>query len=312
MAIPGPGRPNIAASPKAVVIPEERFPHGVIVPGGITTPTPVEATIAQIKELEAEVVATADVCRRAGFDGVELAAHMSYLLATFLSPRSNWRTDEYGGSPENRGRILANITAGIRKAQGPDFVIGLRLPANDYAPDSQGAAGFAAVAKTVEAAGLDYVALSTGSYETMDASVPMVDGELVDSGDARIFKETLSVPILIQGIHEPNRAAKAIAEGNGDLIMLARPSLADAEYARKVIEGRPETIVKCIRTHTCMRRMLMNAPIRCDVNPQMGRESRKGKPPPLKRLIQAPMEKVGLAVSSSRPVMQLAMKLKKH
>jgi 2,4-dienoyl-CoA reductase (NADPH2) len=312
MAMPTPERPNIASSPTSVTIPEERFPRGVIVPGGVKTPMTVEATIEQIKLVEQDAIQTAINLHKAGWDGVEVAAHMSYFAATFLSPRYNKRTDEYGGSAENRGRLLANVVAGVRKAIGKDFIVGLRITANDYMPNGQGAAEFAAVAKAVEKAGIDYVALSTGAYETIDASVPLEDGILVDSGDAKIFKDVMSVPVIIQGIHDPVRAAKAVAEGHGDLAMFARPMLADAEFAKKALEGRPETITKCIRDHHCMRRMLMNMPVRCEVNPQMGRESRKGAPPPLGRLIQAPIESAVLAITSSRPIVKFAMSLKKQ
>lgn len=307
MGVPGTGRQIISASPKNVVIPQESFPKGFHVPGGRATTVPQEATIAEIQVYEQEMIAAAGRAVQAGFDGIEVAAHMSYFASSFLSPRTNWRTDEYGGSVENRARMLVNIVAGIRKLVPADFVVGLRITANDYMPDGQGVEGYAAVAKQVEAAGVDYVALSAGCYETMSNSAPAIDGGLVDNGDARLFKQTLSVPILIQGIHDPARAAQALADGNGDLVMLARPTLADPEYARKVVEGRPETIVKCVRDNYCMRRMIFNMPIRCEVNPAMGRESRgPGSLPPLKRLVQVPVEQAILKLTGSERVMSLA------
>lgn len=313
MAVPGPKRPPIiSASPINVVIPEDRFPKGFIVPGGQSTSMPREATIEEIRELERETVASADRAWRAGWDGVEVAAHMSYFAASFLSPRTNWRTDEYGGSVENRARVLVNIVGEIRRRRGPDFVIGLRITANDYMLDGQGPEGFAAIAKEVEKAGLDYVALSTGCYETMGESVPAVDGKLVDSGDARIFKEALSVPLLLQGLHSPARAATAIAEGHGDMVMLARPLLADAEYPSKIAERRPEDIVACNREHVCMRRMVFKMPIRCPLNPEMGRESRGSKwLPPVRRIAQAPLEETILKLTGSRHFMGLVGALMK-
>lgn len=305
MGTPAPDRPNISASARQLTIPEKAFPRGFIVPGGRTTPMAQEATIEQIKEYERDMIAAADRAVQAGFDGVEVAAHMSYFASSFLSPRTNRRTDEYGGSVENRARFLSNIVAGIRSRAPAEFVVGLRITANDYMTDGQGPQGFADVAKQVEAAGLDYVALSCGCYETMSASAPSEDGELVDSGDARLFKENLSVPVLIQGIHDPARAAKALAEGNGDLIMLARPMLADPAYARKVCEGHPETITRCVRDNLCMRRMVFNMPVRCEVNPRMGRESRGSGLPPLDRLLKAPVEKAVLALTGSPGFMKL-------
>jgi 2,4-dienoyl-CoA reductase (NADPH2) len=169
--------------------------------------------------------------------------------------------------------------------------------------------GYVEIAKLVEPAGIDYVALTPGCYETMSASAPAVDGELVDSGEAKAFKEALSVPLLIQGIHDPGRAAKAIAEGNGDLIMLARSTLADPDYARKVCEGRSETIVKCIRDNTCMRRMVFGMPVRCDVNPAMGRESRASSLPPVERMIKRPIEEIVLSATGSKTLMGLVGKI---
>ncbi|MBB4858678.1 2,4-dienoyl-CoA reductase (NADPH2) [Novosphingobium chloroacetimidivorans] len=308
MGSPAPGRPNITASEGRVVIPQEQFPDGFIVPGGSTTPVAQEATIAQIEEAERDLVACALRMQRAGWDGVEVAAHMSYFAASFLSPRSNRRTDRYGGSAENRARMLVNIVRETREKAGADFVIGLRITANDYMPDGQGPEGFAEIAKLVEAAGLDYVALSTGCYETMRESAPSVDGALVDSGDADVFKQALSVPVLIQGLHDPIRAARALAEGHGDAVMLARQMLADPDYPAKAVAGRFDTIVRCTRGNECMRRMVFQMPVRCTVNPQMGREARRGKGAPLDRIVKAPIERAVLALTGSPKVMGLAGK----
>lgn len=305
MGSPAPDRPNISASARRLTIPGKAFPRGFIVPGGRTTPVAEEATLDQIREYERDMVAAAERALKCGFDGVEVAAHMSYFASSFLSARTNQRTDEYGGSVENRARFLSNIVAGIRRLAPANFVVGLRITANDYMPDGQGAQGFADVARQVEAAGLDYVALSCGCYETMSASAPSTDGDLVDSGDAGIFKRTLSAPVLIQGIHDPARAAKAIAEGYGDLIMLARPMLADPDFARKVCEGRPEDIVRCVRDNYCMRRMVFNMPVRCEVNPAMGRESRGSGLPPLERVLKGPIEKAVLTLTGSAGFMNL-------
>ena len=311
MATPGPDRPVISASPKNVVIPEGQFPDGFLVPGGRTTPMPREATIDEIEGAERELIECAERMRRAGWDGVEVAAHMSYFASSFLSPRTNWRTDRYGGSVENRARMLVNIVAGIRERLGRDFVVGLRITADDHMPDGQGPAGFAAIAREVEAAGLDYVALSSGCYETMRESAPSVDGGLIENGDAHIFRKALSVPLLLQGLHDPRNAAKAISEGHGDMVMLARQMLADPDYANKVLAGRMEDIVRCNRENICLRRLVFNMPIRCAVNPAMGRESRAGSLPPLKRFVQAPMEHAILSLTSSKRVMALAGKLMK-
>lgn len=304
MGVPGQGRPIIAASPKNVVIPKDRFPSGIIVPTDRVTPMPDEATVAEIKSYEREMIEAADRAQRAGWDGVEVAAHMSYFASSFLSPRTNWRMDEYGGSIENRARILVETVRGIRRRVGNDFVVGLRITINDYMPDGQDVEEFAAIAKLVEAEGLDYVALSTGCYETMDTSAPPVDGGMIGNGDARVFRQALAVPVLIQGLHDPANAAAAVAQGHGDAVMLARQLLADPEYARKAVAGYSADIVRCDRDNRCMRRLVMNMPIRCSVNPSMGRESRaRGALPPLRRLFQAPIEEALLALTGSAALM---------
>jgi 2,4-dienoyl-CoA reductase (NADPH2) len=305
MGVPAPSRPIISASPINVVVPEETLPPGFRMPGGLRTPMPEEAKVAEIQQYEREMIDAAERVGRSGWDGVEVAAHMSYFGASFLSPRTNWRTDQYGGSVENRARMLVNIVKGIRQRLKPDFIVGLRITANEYLPDGQGVKGFVDVAKQVEAAGIDYVALSPGSYEALGPS--MQDGILIDTGDARVFKETMSVPVLLQGLHDPARAAEAIAAGHGDMMMLARPLMADPEYARKACEGRFDDIVQCDRDNYCLRRMMLGMPVRCTVNSTMGRESRKpGSLPPVKRLVQAPVEKVILELTSSKWFLDVA------
>jgi hypothetical protein len=114
----------------------------------------------------------------------------------------------------------------------------------------------------------------------------------------------LKVPIIINGIHDPYAAAKALADGYGDIVALARPLLADPEYVNKVREGRINEIVKCNRSNYCMRRMVLQMPVRCDENPITGRENRcPGRIPPLNRILAGPIEKVILGLTGSPFIM---------
>lgn len=310
MGKPGPGRPTISASPRQTVIPEDRFPQGMLVPGGLKTGVPDEASIAEIELYEREMIQSAVHAHEAGWDGVEVAAHMSYFAASFLSPRTNWRTDRYGGAAENRGRMISNIISGIRERLGREFLVGLRIVADDYMPDGQGPAGYAEVARGIAAHGVDYVALVPGCYESMDLNATAKDGILVDDGAARVFRDALSVPVILQGQHDPANGAAAIESGLVDLISVARPMLADPEYAAKATSGRSDEIVRCDRNNLCIRRMVFNMPVRCSVNPGMGREGRKpGALPPLSRLLQAPVESFALALTGSKTLMGIASKL---
>lgn len=312
MAKVGPGRPElISASRSNIVIPEDQFARGMLVPGGIRTTMAREATVEEIEGLEDAMAACALRSRNAGFDGVEIAAHMSYFLASFLTPRSNRRADEYGGSRENRARILVNIVHKMRARVGRDFVIGLRIPCAEHVPGGQGPEEYAQIAALVEHAGIDYVAMVDGCYESMKQSAADEDGTQLKYGEPAIFKRALTVPTLMSNAHDPGLAAKAIGNGEADMTMLARQMLADPEYANKVRAGAVDTIVRCRRDNVCMRRMVMGLPVRCEVNPRMGRESREpGQWPPLGRMIQAPMEHVMLQLTTSRTFMRMVNRTK--
>lgn len=312
MAKPGPGRPElISASASNVVIPEQSLVRGLVMPGGIRTPMAREATLEEIERLEDDMAACAVRCRDGGYDGIEIAAHMSYFLVSFLTPRSNLRTDRYGGSVENRARILVNIVHKMRQRVGSDFPIGLRIPCSEHVPGGQGPEGFAELAAHAERAGVDYVALVDGCYESMNQSAASVDGSMLAHGEPPIFKKALKVPTLLSNAHDPYLAARAIEDGQADMSMLARQLLADPDYANKVRTGAVDTIVRCDRDNVCMRRMIMGFPVRCEVNDRMGRESRApGQWPPAERLLQAPLEHLALTLTRSRTFMRAAGRLK--
>ncbi len=306
MARPSPAYPEpIAASPVRVVIREERFARGVGLPGGLAQPMPRAATIEEIEALENEMAVAAVRARAANFDGVELAAHMSYFLASFLSPRTNLRTDTYGGGIENRARILVNCMRKMRQAVGRDYPIGLRIIANEHVEGGQSAEDYADIAALVAREGCDYVVPVDGCYEAMDASTASEDGTMLRNGATLAFKRKLSVPVMLANAHEPHLAARAIAAGDADMVILARAMLADPDYANKVEAGRDREIVVCNRDNYCVKRLMMGFPVRCSVNPDMGRESRGRALPPLGRIFAAAGERVALTVSEARPLMRL-------
>ena len=304
------GRPPIAASPKNVVMKTDRFPNGILLPFDRATAVPLEANVEEIRQIELDTAAAAARAQRAGFDGIEIAAHMNYFLSSFLSPRSNWRTDEYGGSVENRARILVNIVRLARQRVGAKFPIGLRICANEHVEDGQGPEEYAKIAAIVEREGLDYVAVIDGNYESADVSAPTGDATTVEHREAQVFRQALSCPLILGSIHNPHRAAEVIAAGHADAVMLGRSLLADPLYAKKIREGTAADIVACDRQNQCLARQAMGVPVRCTVNPRMGREDRRpGQLPPMKRLIVAPVERVALAAISSPSLMNFVGKL---
>jgi dimethylglycine catabolism A len=304
-----PGPFFIAASAVNVVIPEESLKGIIVMPGGIQLPPPAAASREQIEQLERETAESALRMRQAGFDGVELGAHMSYFGASFLSSRTNQRTDEYGGSLENRTRFLVNVIRRIRAGACAEYPIGIRITANEHTPGGQGPEEYAAIARLLEQAGVDYFALSNGAYESMNVGVTGQE-RLIRDGDAQVFRKALSTPIMLGGIHDPAKAAGAVAAGHGDLIMLARPTLADPDIPLKLKQGRAQDIVRCNSDNECLRRLMMNMPIRCPLNPQLGNEAHPSqRRSGFRRLWSAPIEAAVLKLSSSSFFMRQMQRL---
>lgn len=274
MGIPGEGRPTRAASPKPVRMAAPRLPPGLYIPGGRINPTPVEITKQEILQVQDEVVAAVRRARTAGFDGIELGAHMRYLYSSFLSPRTNWRSDEYGGSAENRARIVVDVVRTIRQEVGQDYPVGLRISANDHLDDGQGPEGYAEVAAVIAREGLGYIALTEANYESMDNNVVSDSGPMLKNNGPQLFRKAIAnVPLLLSSTYEPRQCADAIEAGYADGIMLARQLLADPAFPNKVLEGRQDEIVWCDHANSCIRRLILNVPVRCHKNPAMGREA---------------------------------------
>lgn len=310
MGSPKSPRPLISASARNIVIPQDALPKGLVVPGGLSLPEPQEASAEEIHELGQACIAAALRAQRAGWDGVEIPAHGSYFLASFLSPWTNWRTDEYGGSPENRVRAVTEIVRGIRAQAGPDFPIGLRISCDEPVAGGQSPEEFAQLARLIVAAGVDYVALLDGCSERLDRIFSASDGGMIESGAARVFKEALAVPVLLQGLHDPVHAARAIAAGHGDMVLLGRPLLADPHWPRKVREGRGDEIVVCNRDNHCLHRTMLNLPAQCPLNPGFGNEShQREQASALKRLLSSSREQAMLKLSGSGQFMKLATRL---
>jgi len=263
----------IAPSSVPLVIPEESFPEIMTVPGGRVMPVPREITVPEIVALEDETARSTVIAQRAGFDGVEIAAHMSYLVTSFLSPLSNRRTDDYGGSFENRLRFLLNIVRKTRALVGEDYPVGVRLICNEHLAGGLSTDDCVQIGKSLEDAGVDYLSLSDGTYENQRLSVPTEDGALLEHGEPQAFKKALRIPIVVPSVHDPYLAAETVARGHADVVSLGRPLLADPEWANKTREGRVDEIRRCDRDNYCILRLMTGLRPHCKVNPEMGRES---------------------------------------
>lgn len=304
MGVPAEDRPTKAASPKPVHMGAPRLPDGFYIPGGRTNPTPQELTKEEIRQLQKGIVDAVRRAKEAGFDGVELGAHMRYALSSFFSPRTNWRTDEYGGSAENRARMMAETLRAIRAEVGVSYPVGVRMSPNDHLPDGQGPAGFAEVASHFEKEGVDYIALSDGNYESMDNNLSPDSGAIIAHGEPQAFRAAMpNVALLLSSTFDPQQGADAIEAGYADGLMLARQLLADPDFPAKVLEGRTDEIIWCDHNNSCLRRLIFNVPIRCSKNPETGKEVGKTA-----RKTTLPQEAL-VALSGNKILMGVADKL---
>ena len=230
------------------------------------------------EEIPGIVQSFADAARRAyeiGFDGVELHGAHAYLIDAFISGASNTRTDRYGGSIENRARLLVEVVAAVRKATTPDYPIWVRMNAREYGEEggttlSEGLA----VAKIAEEAGCCAVHVSsfgraTPTNRTTATFRPAVIGNL-----AAAMKETLSVPVMAVGRITPEAGEEMLERGEADLIAMGKALLADPEIPNKLAEEAERDIVPCIVCMYCRDTLYMNdvPGIRCQVNPRLGKD----------------------------------------
>ena len=244
----------------------------------------------EVKRLIKNFISAARRVQLAAGDGVELHAAHGYLIQQFLSPHTNRRTDEYGGSLENRMRFLLEIIRGIRSQCGPDFPIIVRLAVDEYyrciGKPGQGIElpQGVEIAKRLEKAGVDAIDVSSANYETMNYWLEPISYEPGWRKDlAKAVKDEVNIPVLAANvIRSPEQAETQLREGYQDFVCLGRPHLADPAWSRKVSEGCEQDIKRCISCLWCFESFLTNAakgePLECAVNPRVGRERETAQP----------------------------------
>jgi 2,4-dienoyl-CoA reductase (NADPH2) len=270
-----------APSPLPLRIPEENLPAkatafakrkglGNIWEMLMAGEMPLELTPDEVAAAEDSYAVSAGLAQRAGADGVELHFAHGYLGYSFLSPRTNFREDAYGGSTQNRQRFLLNVLAKVRQAVSDDFIVGIRISGSERMPGGLETAETVRILADAERAGLDFVHLTDGCFEAAKWYLPDEDGTMLEAAQA--VKAALSIPVITPSIHDPVAAERALAEGQTDIVSLGRSILADSAWVSKVAEGRAGKIVRCIRCLTCLRRTRSGLHIRCEVNPRLGAE----------------------------------------
>lgn len=237
----------------------------------------------EIKKLISEFIAAAVRCKKAGVDGVELHGTHGYLIQQFLSPNTNRRTDEYGGSFENRLRFLREIIEGIRRECG-DYPIIVRLTVDEcYDRIGKPGKGYGLetgveYAKAIEKMGVDAIDVSSSSYDGFNY---WLEPTSFESGwrkyMASAVKKAVKVPVLAADIiRTPDFAEQLLDEGVQDFVSLGRPQIADPHWAEKAESGRAKDIRRCICCLYCIESMQENAFVGghgyCSVNPTVGSE----------------------------------------
>lgn len=242
-------------------------------------------THKEIKELEQQFIDGAVRVFKAGCDGVELHCAHGYLLQQFLSPVTNKRTDEYGGSLENRMRFILNIIHGIKTECGKNFPIIVRLSVDEcYSMIGEEGKGYdlktgVEVAKRLEKAGVDALDVSSAGYDTFNYWLEPVSFDLGwRKYMAKAVKDAVSIPVLAANlIRSPKQAEEQLEEGCQDFVCLGRPQIADPYWTEKALTGK--TIRRCICCLNCIQSMQDNAYIgshgECSVNPFVGHEKEK-------------------------------------
>lgn len=228
--------------------------------------------------------------KKAGCDGVELHAAHGYLLQQFLSPYTNKREDEYGGSFENRLRMITEIIQGLRAQCGPDFPIGVRLSVEEFLDKTGVTEDYihiqdgVKIAMALEKCGIDFIDVSVGLYETGNVCVEPISFPQGWRKDLiKAVKDHVSIPVIgVSCIREPQTAEAFLENGIVDFVSMGRSWLADEQWGRKVLEGREKELCKCINCLRCFESlnawMGAGIPAECALNPRACRERRYGEP----------------------------------
>ncbi|WP_101068373.1 NADPH-dependent 2,4-dienoyl-CoA reductase [Roseovarius salinarum] len=258
-----------------------RYAYGpeCVAPSPIKSPispfTPTELDEAGIEKQIADIVTAAARARQAGYDGVEIMGSEGYFINQFLVTHTNKRTDRWGGPYENRMRLPVEVVRRVRDAVGDDFIVIYRLSMIDLLPEGSTFDEVVQLARAVEAAGADIINTGIGWHE---ARVPTIVTSVPRAGFAWVTKKLMGkvgVPVVTSNrINTPEVAEELLADGCADLISMARPFLADADFVAKAEAGRAETIAPCIACNqACLDHTFSGKISTCLVNPQACHET---------------------------------------
>lgn len=248
--------------------PGQVAPSAVKSPINPFTPSPLDA--AGIEKQITDFAATAARAREAGYDGVEIMGSEGYLINQFLAERTNRREDDWGGSYENRMRFPLEVLKRVRAAVGEDFIVIFRLSMIDLVPGGAHWNEVVTLARKVEQAGVSIINSGIGWHE---ARIPTIATSVPRRAFAWVTKKLMGevgIPLIASNrINTPDVAEDVLAEGCADMVSLARPFLADADFVAKAMAGRADEIAPCIACNqACLDHTFKLKISTCLVNPR--------------------------------------------
>lgn len=235
---------------------------------------PKELTPEQIQKTISDFVTTAKLAQQAGYDGVEIMGSEGYLINQFIAKRTNQRTDEWGGSYDNRIRFPLEIVRQTRQAVGSDFIIIYRLSMLDLVEDGSNWEEIEHLAKAIEQAGATMINTGIGWHE---ARVPTIATQVPRHAFSWVTEKLMgkvAIPLITTNrINDPFVAERILESGQADMVSMARPFLADEAFVRKAQENRADEINTCIGCNqACLDQIFIGKLATCLVNPQAVRE----------------------------------------
>ncbi len=240
----------------------------------LTGETPRALTLNEIPQVQDRFAEAARRAKTAGFDAVEILGSAGYLISQFLSPVTNRREDEYGGSFENRMRFGLEVVAKVRRAVGPNYPVLMRLAGNEFMEGGNTNREAAIFAAEAEKAGVDLFDITGGWHETRVPQLTMSVPRQAYVYLAQGIKSAVSVPVLVSNrINDPDAAEEILRNGSADLVTMARGLIADPDLPDKAQNGRSDLIYHCVACNQgCFDNVFQGRSVACLVNPEAGRE----------------------------------------
>ena len=239
---------------------------------------PVEMSVEAIERCVQEHMDAAIRCQEAGFDAIEISGIVGYLLSNFVSPYTNKRTDDFGGSPEKRAEFPRRIVAGIRKVVGEDYPIVIRLCGRELLDDRGGntAEDTMITNKIIVDAGVDCLSITAGWQESAKSVIsrdcPQGSWLYIAEEYKKVLPEHVTVAMAYR-LFLPDQPDQAIGEGKLDFWESCRAMIADPMLPQKILEDRQEEIIPCMACNLCLARLFRDAELNCMVRPSLGHET---------------------------------------